>query len=146
MLDTIEYEVRGAVCTFTGGSSLHAILSAFEQVCMHPSFHTFRFIIYDLKAVSHLAYDEDSMTYFAAATLGSLYVNKSVVGACVTTDPEAKLLVDQYNKLTARTIQVFQTIDEAKYWATRIQAEWETPHVFNMVPTSPDLLTTSLRP
>jgi hypothetical protein len=122
MLQDLSFDKHGVLCTYEGATTLAHMADAIAKIGAHSRLENLSYILHDCSKVDSFSFDDSQVIDAAANGLGILYTNKKIKAAFVTGNEGVAEAVKSYCSMTNRHVERFNTMEEAKQWASALSA------------------------
>jgi hypothetical protein len=120
MLKNMSFDKHGVVSTYEGATTLAHMADAIAKIGAHSRLENLRYILHDCSKVDSFSFDDAQVIDAAAYGLGVLYTNNKIKAAFVTCNEGVAEAVKRYCSMTDRHVERFNSMEEAKQWASNL--------------------------
>jgi hypothetical protein len=118
MLNSVDFESTGVICTYSGAVSLQDILEAVQRYLTHPNCSGFKFIVHDFSALTLFDFTEAEFESLVTYAMKHYQDADHVPRCAVTENDTVRRSLTLYAELTGRGWDFALTTADARKWAS----------------------------
>lgn len=118
MLDRVDFEPAGVICTYSGAVSLQEILQAVQKYLTHPDCSSFKYIVHDFTGLQKFDFTEAEFETLVTYAMNHYQDADHVPRCAVTENDTVRRSLTLYAELTGRGWDFALTLADARKWAS----------------------------